>query len=162
MIFQTGGPKRRLGGWRSGCSLDNVEIFPSQTKKTEKLVREEKISFWQEIHKRIVNDFLNWLKELKIPSQYIDLWRKVIEMRYEEYKEWFPKIYQGAGITDSKFIESNDERRKAGYVRIMTVAIGAIHHLRRSKTDPKDPFFKELRTWLEVLNYQLEGKIIKV
>lgn len=122
----------------------------------------EKANFWQKVREGIVKDFLNWLKELKIAQEYIDLWEKVIEMRYQEYKERLPKIYQGVGMADPKFIESNDEQRKAGYVRFMTIAIGAIHHLRRGKTNPKDPFFKELRTWLEVLNSQLEEKILKI
>lgn len=121
--------------------------------------RFEKVIFWQKVRQRVIKDFLNWLKELKIPSQHTLLWRKVIKMRYNEYREDWPKIYQVAGLADPKFIKSNKERRKKGYVRIMTIAIGALYHLRRGKTSPKDAFFKELRTWLEVLNSQLEEKI---
>lgn len=130
--------------------------------EAEEWVRTERIIFWQRVRQRIVKDFLGWLRELKIAPQYISLWKKVIEMRYKEYKEWLPKIYQGAGIADPKFIESTDERRKTTYTRFMTIAIGAIHHLRRGETNPKDPFFKEVRTWLEVLNHQLEEKITKI
>lgn len=121
----------------------------------------EKRYFWQKVKSRIAERFQEWLKELGISQKYVSFWGKLIKMRYNEYKRDLPKLYQASGIVDPEFIKSDDERRKVGYVRFMAVSIGAIHHLRKGKANPKDPFFKELRTWLEVLNSQLEEKIVR-
>lgn len=121
--------------------------------------REERVFFWQRVRQGIIKNFLDWFKEIGVPSKYISLWRKVIDMRHKEYKEDLPKMYEASGEADPEFIKSNNERYKESYVRLMTIAIGALHHLRRGKTSPQDPFFKELRVWLEVLNTQLEKKI---
>lgn len=121
----------------------------------------EKRYFWQKVKSRIAKRFQEWLKELGISQKYVSLWEKLIKMRYNEYKKNLPKLYQASGMVDPEFIKSDDERRKVGYARFMAVSIGAIHHLRKGEANPKDPFFKELRTWLEVLNSQLEEKIVR-
>lgn len=120
---------------------------------------QEKIHFWREVRQRTPKMFQDWLKELGLPRPYVSLWGELIQMRYKEYQRDRRQVRQELEKYDQEFANFDIEAAKSAYVRFMAVAIGAIHHLRRGKTSPKDPFFRHLQTWLGVLNSLLEKEI---
>lgn len=121
----------------------------------------DKIHFWREVRQKTPQMFQGWLKELGISGQHISPWGKLIKTRYQEYQTDRQKVRQELEKHDKEFAVHEMEAAKNAYVRFMAVAIGAIHHLRRGKTNPKDPFFSHLRTWLSILDIQLEKEILK-
>ena len=121
----------------------------------------DKIHFWREVRQKTPQMFQGWLKELGIHRKHISPWGKLIKMRYQEYQIDRKEVRQELEKHDKEFSAYEGEAAKSAYVRFMAVAIGAIHHLRRGKTNPKDPFFSHLRTWLSILDIQLEKEILR-
>jgi hypothetical protein len=122
---------------------------------------QEKIRFWQQVRQRVPEMFQEWLKRIGTPRQYVLLWGQLIKKRYEEYRQDQREVRRELERYNQEFANFDIEAAKSAYIRFMAVAIGAIHHLRRNKTNPKDPFFKHLQTWLGILNSRLEREILQ-
>jgi len=120
------------------------------TAETISKINEEKNNSFRKLKDEIFIYYPDWLKELGVEKQYCDIWRKLIEMRCDEYQKDFEK-YQA---------HLPDFRKVNPWISI--VAIGGLHHLRRGKTSPEDPLFKHLLAWLKLLANDTEKMFLKI
>lgn len=118
--------------------------------------------FLEQVRQQIPYVFQDWLLKIGVPKKFASMWAGLIDMRYEEYQKNQQEFKQEMQKRNKVFQKEKSEMAKDAYVRFQSIAIDAIHHLRRGKTNPKDPFYKHLLTWLGVLNIQLEKKIYKI
>ena len=86
------------------------------------------------------------LKELGIESKHVKLWKKLIEMRYDEYSSDKLKARSAAMEYDSrkKDLTSKDLDDIHLFLPAFTVAVGCHHHICRGKTEGHDLAFKYL------------------
>ena len=86
------------------------------------------------------------LKELGIENKHVKLWKKLIEMRYDEYAQDRLKARSAAMEYDSrkKDLTSKDLDGIHLFLPAFTVAVGCHHHICRGKTEGHDLAFKYL------------------
>src|SRR3989339_1076489 len=89
---------------------------------------------------------LTQLKEMGIEKKHVKLWKKLIEMRYDEYAQDRLKARSAAMEYDSrkKDLTSKDLDDIHLFLPAFTVAVGCHHHICRGKTEGKDLAFKYL------------------
>jgi len=89
---------------------------------------------------------LTQLKEMGIEKKHVKLWKKLIEMRYDEYLQDRLKARSAAMEYDSrkKDLTSKDLDNIHLFLPAFTVAVGCHHHICRGKTEGKDLAFKYL------------------
>jgi hypothetical protein len=113
--------------------------------------------FWQTVYEKIPDIFIDWLNELKIERNYVDIWRKLIDMRLEEYQE---KQSLTRGIWIEELIKNQDsEKFNDAAVRVETLTVSSMLHVTRGRAKRDDSLRRHLRTWLAVLNNKLEERI---
>lgn len=112
------------------------------------------------LQKAATSSFLKWLKELDIESKFVKIWKKLIDLRLDEYR----KDYLTAQQESSYWKEFRGENRALRdiWVRIETLAIDSLHHIRRGKTTSKDPLWKHLRRWLLRLDVEIARMISQI
>ncbi|MBI3956000.1 hypothetical protein HY339_01980 [Candidatus Gottesmanbacteria bacterium] len=102
------------------------------------------------------------LRGYGIEKEHLDLWDKLIAMRYEEYtKDKLEARYaamqvEAAYKTDGS-LDRDDMQNITLIVPVQTVAIGAHHHICRGKTEGKDELFLCLLRHLQ--RFYLEMRI---
>ncbi len=113
--------------------------------------------FWQKVC-RIAPDYLvDWLKELGIEERYLDIWRDLIRMRLDEYKE---RKFLTRSVFGEEIIKNDEEESlNDSLVRVETLTISGLLYITRCKAKPGDNLQKHLRTWLGVLNGKIESRI---
>ena len=152
---QPGGEKDRLLneiGLTSICLLVSVIEDISYRNEGEKY-------YWQNVKDKIPEIFKTWLSSLGIEKKHVDTWSRLIEGRCKEYHKC-EVIYRQAKIKyDRSFANDNNEVLKDFYVRYQALSFGSIYHLRKGEPNKDDPLYKYLRTWLSVLNNQIEKKV---
>lgn len=109
------------------------------------------------------------LRGYGIERQYLDLWDKLIAMRYKQYSEdkleaRYAAMQVEAGFKEDGGLDRNDMEHITLIVPVQTVAIGCHHHICRGKTKGNDDLFLCLlrhlqRFYLEV-RIPLEGGYI--
>jgi hypothetical protein len=120
-------------------------------------IERERQEFWQTVYEKIPDIFIDWLNDLKVEKNYVDIWRKLIDMRWEEYQE---KQSLTRGIWIEELIKNQDsEKFNDAAVRVETLTVSSMLHITRGKAQRDDPLRKHLRTWLAVLNNKLEERI---
>jgi hypothetical protein len=89
---------------------------------------------------------LEQLKELGIEKKHVKLWKKLIEMRYDEYARERLDARSAAMEYESqrKALASKDLDGIHLYLPAFTVAVGCHHHICRGKTEGYDLAFKFL------------------
>jgi len=113
--------------------------------------------FWRRVLEQIPGNLVNWLGSLGIEKKYADIWRKLIDLRLNEYQErqsqtrlaWTEEINQNP----------NQERLNDAMVRVETLTVSSMLHLTRGQAERDDPLRRRLRTWLSVLNNKLESRV---
>ncbi|MDP1722063.1 MAG: hypothetical protein Q8L37_02530 [Candidatus Gottesmanbacteria bacterium] len=95
-----------------------------------------------------------------IEKQYLDLWDKLIAMRYRQYSEdkleaRYAAMQVEAAHNEDGTLDRNDMAGITLTVPIQTVAIGAHHHICRSKTEGKDELFLCLLRHLQKLYLEI-------
>jgi len=113
-------------------------------------LNEEKSNSFKKFKDEMFIYYPDWLKELGVEEKYCEIWRKLIEMRCDEYRKDFEE-YQGRPPNPKKVNPW-----------VSVVAIGGLHHLRRGKTSPEDSLFKHLLAWLKFLANDVEKLFLKI
>lgn len=111
---------------------------------------EEKSNSFRKLRGGLIDYYPSWLKELGVEEQYCGIWRKLIQMRCDEYRKDFKECQD----------HLPDPKKANPWVSI--VAIGGLHHLRRGKTSPEDFLFKHLLAWLKFLADDIEKVFLKI
>ncbi len=118
---------------------------------------ENRAILWREVINKIPDTFCAWLVEIGIEQQYIDVWRKLIDLRLREYKE------ARFGVRDILEEELRDEEGsdniKDVYYCLEGVAIGSTLHIMRGKMKRDDFLRRHMKTWLVVLQQDLIRKM---
>lgn len=93
---------------------------------------------------------LNALKELGIEEGYLTTWRRLLDLRYEEYQKDKLGMREAAMELESREGPLTVEGLKNIQILlpVQTLAIGALSHIRRGKLDENDPLFKILLKWV--------------
>jgi hypothetical protein len=112
-------------------------------------------SHWRDVAEKIPEIFCQWLGELGIPQEFVDIWKKLIDLRLDEYRQ---------GTFETKDMlerQENDlqEGEKTILARLETVAVLSMLHITRGKAKPDDPLKKHLMTWLASLEANLSKNI---
>ena len=103
------------------------------------------------------------LKELGIENKHVKLWKKLIEMRYDEYAQDRLKARSVVMEYDSrkKDLTSKDLDDIHLFLPAFTVAVGCHHHICRGKTEGHDLAFrylmKKLSRFYTVVRATMEG-----
>ncbi len=120
-------------------------------------INPERKKFWQEVKGGIPDFFANWLKEIGVGDKFTAIWKRLICLRWDEYKK-----EQGAIrriLLRSTLGDLHNEAFQDAAVRVETAAVVGLLHITRGKAKPDDPLFKHLRSWLLALNRKLERRV---
>lgn len=98
--------------------------------------KESPKQFYREMQIEMASRYGNWLKEIGTPLEFTDLWKKLIQMRVDEYR----KDYQ----EHRKKLEKDWKKNPWVFV----AALGGYHHIRRGKGKPDDILFKMVLKWV--------------
>jgi len=104
------------------------------------------------LQKEITFGFLQLFLDLGTEKRFVDQWRKLIEMRFKEYREHFKAAIKESGSW--KEFRGDEEGRQI-WARIETITIDCLTHIRRGNVKKDDPLWKLLRKWLITLEAQI-------
>jgi len=90
------------------------------------------------------------LKEIGIEKKYLKIWRKLIELRYEEYQKDKQGMREAAMELEAQQAPLTTKSLEDIHVLLpaQTLAVGALFHIRRGKGEPEDPLFQILLKWV--------------
>lgn len=89
--------------------------------------------------------FISMYEDLKIEKKFIDIWKELINMRFEEYEKDF-KLLVKEGMKTKKL--KDDDKFRLFWARNQTITLACLQHIRRGKLDHKDPLRKYLQDWV--------------
>lgn len=113
--------------------------------------------FWRRVHEIAPDYFFSWLGKIGVAKQYLDIWKKLLDLRLNEYQErqsqtrqvWADEIYK----------RPEEEQLSDAMVRVETLTVSSMLHISRGQAERDDPLRRRLRTWLSVLNNKSEKRI---
>jgi len=126
------------------------------TEQKRKYLNENRANLWLEVVEKIPEAFYIWLSELKIASKYVDIWKKLINLRLKEYQEGMIEM---KNIFEKDLVNEPNEKIKEFFYSLQTVALGGTLHITRGKVTPNDSLKNHMMTWLGVLHADLTKKI---
>jgi hypothetical protein len=104
------------------------------------------------MRREIVESFIMMFVELGVEKKYVDIWRKLIDMRLKEYREDL-KIAMKESEDMPEF--KGDEVLRSTWARVETITIDCLTHIRRGNVEEGDPLWKLLRKWVMVQDARL-------
>ena len=126
-------------------------------------VAKEFKGYLSDLLKRIPKAHLDYLKSTGIKTKHLRQWKKLINMRYQEYARDKHDVRAAAMQIESseKGLDLDDLSKIQMLVPVQAVAIGCHHHICRGKTDGQDELFKatlkDLSKFYVQLRVHLEG-----
>jgi len=117
---------------------------------------EKRSALWREVVQKIPGTFCGWLSELGIEREYVDIWKKLIGLRLNEYQEG---IFEMRDAMEKGLADDLREDIKELFYGLESVAIGGMLHITRGKSKPGDPLKRHMMTWLTVLQADLAKKV---
>ena len=115
--------------------------------------------FWRGVKGKVPESFCDWLAGLGIAGQFVDMWKKLIDMRVKEY---FDEQKQTRAAWAREFKDHPDKSiLTEAAARLETVVVGSMLHITRGKasTAADDPLRRHLRTWISVLDHRLNERV---
>jgi hypothetical protein len=109
---------------------------------------DEREEFWRRACKLIPEEFFDWLSELKIEKENVDIWKKLYKLRLEEYRKGADEIK----TLMKKELPSGHEKAKEVYFLMESIAISSTLHIKRGVMEPGDRVKRYLMTWLGILH----------
>lgn len=106
--------------------------------------------FYAELQMEMESYYSNWLKELGTPTEFTELWKKLIKMRTDEYRRDYKEHQK----------ELEKDWKKNPWVFVAT--IGGYHHIRRGKGKPEDPLFKFFLKWVIKIANDISATTLKM
>lgn len=150
--------KREKGRLLNELGLTSICLVLSVIEDFSYRNDEEKY-FWQDVKEKVPEIFKKWLKSMGVDKKHVEIWSGLIDGRYKEYNKCELIYRRAKNKYDRSFADDNNEVLKDFYVRYQALSFGSIYHLRKGEPGKKDPLYKYLRTWLSVLNNQIEEKV---
>jgi hypothetical protein len=124
-------------------------------------VADEYRDFLAGLNKRLPQAYVQSLRDLGIEAKYLQDWKKLIAMRYEEYARDRHDVRAAAMELESKERSLNMDTlsKIQTLLPVQTVAIGCHHHICRGKTAGKDNLFKLILQSLTRVYFEFRMKI---
>ena len=96
------------------------------------------------LNKRIPKAHLDELRRLGVETEHLQVWEKLIDMRYEEYARDRHDVRAAAMQIESseKGLDMDGLSKIQMLVPVQAVAIGCHHHICRGHTEGRDGLFK--------------------
>ncbi len=116
-------------------------------KTAAELTTGEKSNYLNELQIELTSRYGNWLKELGTESKCADMWKELINMRCKEYEKDFQRYKK----------ELPDPQKSNPWIPV--VAFGGYHHIRRGKTEERDPLFLFLVQWVKNLAIDISKSV---
>lgn len=117
----------------------------------QNLAMEKKIVL-SKVRDAVPEGYVNTLRGLGVERKFLRLWKKLLEIRKVEY-------FKDLTLAKNETVAAEEFREhpevKPAWARIETIAIDSLHHIRRGKTNVKDPLWRDLRFWLVSLEKDL-------
>ena len=126
------------------------------TEQKRKYLNENRANLWREVVEKIPEAFYIWLSELGIESKYIDIWKKLINLRLREYQKGMIEM---KNIFRKDLVDEPSERIKEFFYSLQTVALGGALHIARGEIKSNDPLKKHMVAWIRALHTDLAKKI---
>jgi len=100
--------------------------------------------YLSELSKKIPEAHLDRLQSLGVEGKHLRDWKKLINLRYDEYAKDRHDVRAAAMQLESseKALDFDALSKIQMLVPVQTVAIGCHHHICRGKTDGRDELFK--------------------
>lgn len=96
--------------------------------------------------------FIEILADTGIEEQYLDIWKKLIDMRLTEYRRDLKlALKESKNMTEFE----KDDSLRTTWARIETITIDCLSHIRRGDVKEDDPLWKLLRKWIITLDAKL-------
>lgn len=113
----------------------------------------ERKEYLKALREKVPKFYLAFLGKIGIPKKYVNIWKKLIDLRYDEYDkdtlEW-----------RQTFMNINHEvAMNKGVLIFQTLSFGLFNHLRRGKVDPEDELYKYVKASLFPVYKRLIRKI---
>ena len=107
-------------------------------------VAEEFRGYLSDLNKKIPKAHIDFLKASGVEKKYLRDWKKLIDLRYEEYARDRHDVRAAAMQIESseKRLDLNDLSKIQMLVPVQAVAIGCHHHICRGDTEGKDDLYK--------------------
>lgn len=102
--------------------------------------------------KEVTEQFLQIMSESGLEGKFLDIWKKLIKIRFEEYENDYKKVLY---TSEDKKEFDNEENLRLAWTRIETLAVAGWTHIRRGENKEEDPLWDIMRKWLAVLDAQL-------
>lgn len=108
----------------------------------------------------VAQAFLDILSKVNLQTKYVDGWRQLIALRFDEYKKDYEiALKESESIKD---FEKEDEKIKNAWARIETLTIDSLSHIRRGKVRKNDPLWSFLRIWLAAIDVTLGKSLVSL
>ena len=126
-------------------------------------VAKEFQGYLSDLLKKIPKAHLDYLKSSGVKNKHLKQWKKLINMRHQEYARDKHDVRAAAMQIESseKGLDLDDLSKIQMLVPVQAVAIGCHHHICRGKTDGQDELFKatlkNLSKFYVQLRVHLEG-----
>ncbi|MBI3259424.1 MAG: hypothetical protein HYZ54_08140 [Ignavibacteriae bacterium] len=114
----------------------------------------ERREFWRQVYEKLEPQFHGWLARLEIPKPFLDLWKEVLKMRLDEFKE---NEDETRDVWVEELRQSKNEALNQATVRIGTITVSAMMHLCRRD----DSCENRLRDYFKMRVVGLNNKIVK-
>ena len=108
--------------------------------------------FWVEVKNEIIPEFIKWLEELKIPDEFLETWKKSIDLRMEEFKDKRKITFD---MFRKEFSDDDTPEFKDAFIRLHTLTISGSLHITRGDDQKVVLLKKHLNAWLGALNLKL-------
>jgi hypothetical protein len=107
-------------------------------------VAEEFRGYLSDLNKKIPKAHIDFLKASGVEKKYLRDWKKLIDLRYEEYARDRHDVRAAAMQIEAseKRLDLNDLSKIQMLVPVQAVAIGCHHHVCRGDTEGKDDLYK--------------------
>jgi hypothetical protein len=96
------------------------------------------------LNKKISKAHIDYLRSLRVETEHLRIWEKLIAMRYKEYSRDKHDVRAAAMQIESseKGLDLDDLSKIQMLVPVQTVAIGCHHHICRGDTKGREDLFK--------------------
>ena len=112
--------------------------------------------FWQEVDSQLIKHFHSWLGDIGIPDRYLKIWKKLFQLRINEFKE---NEGEARHVWLEELLASQNEALNDATVRVGAISVSAWMHLRRQKPPENDKLRDYAKNWIISLNNQLAKRI---
>ena len=115
--------------------------------------------FWLDVREKIPDAFCGWINTLGMAGEFVDIWKKLIDLRVKEYLEGQNETRE---VWTREFKNHPDrEVLTESAARVENITVGCMLHITRGKASKAadDPLRRHLRAWIIQLNNRLYERV---